>query len=610
MIVKMKKVLLLTLSKYKKESLEILRDFGAVHINFCNKNSDSLKKSIDNRRILIQAFSLLREDGGVKALKSSNGNFLDIAKSIVNLGNEIKEFQDIKRSLLNEKNLISVWGNFSLEHIDKLKESNIYIRFFKIQKSEYKNLLKDPNVNVLLIKNVKNISYFVSVGELDQKIEIADEFKFNFDLDYINNKLKVVDEILDQKLTQISLFNKYIDILRDEIKKYDQIVEFEQVLADMQSDFEDFSYITGFIPAESQESLKSSVLKAGFAVQFADPEENDIIPTYIKRKGIANLAAPIFNILETIPGYKERDISFIFMLFFFVFFGMIIGDAAYGVIFFLIGILLSLSFILKGKPLTSVHGLIFYLSISSILYGSMTGTWFGSPLILEMFPILNSFKVSYLTEKNSVQNIIFICFSIGILQISLAHAWNFLRQVKEKPHIHSIAQIGWLIGIAGLYYLVLNLILSQSRFPMYNAVYNTIYFGIALVFIFGKQDGSNFFKCILKSFGGIIEQFLTTVSGFADIISYIRLFAVGLAGLSISASFNAMSMPLLKSSNIGLIVVGIIVILFGHVLNIMLSLLSVIVHGVRLNMLEFSNHLGQEWSGYAYKPFKKININK
>lgn len=113
------------------------------------------------------------------------------------------------------------------------------------------------------------------------------------------------------------------------------------------------------------------------------------------------------------------------MLFFFVFFGMIIGDAAYGVIFFLIGILLSLSFLLKGKPLTPFHGLIFYLSVSSILYGAMTGTWFGSPLILEMFPILNSFKVSYLTEKNSVQNIIFICFSIGVLQISLAHVWNF-----------------------------------------------------------------------------------------------------------------------------------------------------------------------------------------
>ncbi|WPM06199.1 V-type ATP synthase subunit I [Borreliella sinica] len=606
MIVKMKKVLLLTLSKYKKESLEILRDFGAVHINSCNKNSDSLKESIDNRRILVQAFSLLREDGGVKALKSSNGNFLDIAKSIVNLGNEIKEFQDIKRSLLHERNLISVWGSFSLEHIDQLKESNIYIQFFKIQKSEYKNLLKDPNVNVFLIKNVKNISYFVSVGEFEQKIEVADEFKFNFDLDYINNKLKVVNEILDQKLTQISLFNKYIDILGDEIKNYDQIVEFEQVLADMQTDFEDFSYVIGFIPAESQESLKSSVLKAGFAVQFADPEENDVIPTYIKRKGIANLAAPIFNILETIPGYKERDISFIFMLFFFVFFGMIVGDAAYGVIFFLIGILLSLIFILKGKPLTSVHGLIFYLSISSILYGSMTGTWFGSPLILEMFPILNSFKVSYLTEKNSMQNIIFICFSIGVLQICLAHVWNFFRQIKERPHIHSIAQIGWLISIVGLYYLVLNLILSQSRFPMYNTVYNIIYLGVVLVFVFGKQDGSNFFKCILKSFGGIIEQFLTTVSGFADIISYIRLFAVGLAGLSISASFNAMSMPLLKSSNIGLIVAGIIVILFGHILNIMLSLLSVIVHGVRLNMLEFSNHLGQEWSGYAYKPFRKI----
>ncbi|WP_421622976.1 V-type ATP synthase subunit I [Borrelia sp. MN22-0132] len=604
MIVKMSKVLILTLLKYKRESLEILRELGVVHINFCNRISESLEKVIEDRGILVQALSLLGDDSEVKLLSSSNENFLDVAKSIISLGSEIKDLRDMQQSLLHKRDIISFWGYFSLELVNKLRESNIYVQFFKSGIGEYKKLLACSETKVALINNYKGMAYFVTINYSKQTIDTADEYEFEFDLDFIENKLRFVDEILDQKLTQLSILNKYRDVLREEIKEYDQIVEFEQVMADMDVVYDNFVYITGFVPEDKREDLKN--LKGKFVVQFAEPDD-DVVPTYIKRRGIAKLAKPIFDVLDTIPGYKERDVSCVFMLFFFMFFGMIIGDAAYGIIFLLVGIFLSLGNFIKGKPLTSIHALIFYLSTSAIIYGSMTGTWFGSNLfILELFPILKSLKLGYLTGTNGVQNIMFICFTIGVLQISLAHMWNFIQKVKEKPHIHSIAQIGWLIIMPGLYYLVLNLILDKGRFPMHSIVLNMIYCGVILVFIFEKQDGSNFFMCVLKSFGGIIEQFLATVSGFADIISYIRLFAVGLAGLAISDSFNSMSAALLKSSNIGLIISGIIVILFGHILNITLSLLSVVVHGVRLNMLEFSNHLGQEWNGYSYRPFRKI----
>ena len=605
MIVKMKKVLILTLVKYQRDAIEVLRELGVIHINFCNKVSESLEKVVETRRILIQAFSLLKDDCEVKVLSSSNENFLEVAKSIVNLSAEIKDLKNIQQSLLKKRDIISCWGNFSIDLVNKLRDSNIYVQFFKSGIDEYRKLLVSSEIKVAIIRNVKGIIYFIAINDSMQKIDTVEEYNFDFDLDFIENKLRVVSEILDQKLTQLSVLNKYRDVLKDKIREYDQIVEFEQVITDMDVENDNFVYITGFLPEDNQELLKNATLEGKFVVQFADPDDD--VPTYIKRKGIAKLAKPIFDVLDTIPGYKERDVSCVFMLFFFIFFGMIIGDAAYGVIFLIIGIILSLNNLVKNKPLTSIHALVFYLSASAIIYGSMTGTWFGSsPFFIELFPILKSFKLEYLTGKSSTQNIMFVCFTIGLLQILLARMWNFIQKVKEKPYIHSIAQIGWVIVISGLYYLVLNLILGKDRFPMHSFVYNTIYIGVILVFIFEKQDGSNFFRCILKSFGGIIEQFLATVSGFADIISYIRLFAVGLAGLAISDSFNSMSASLLKSSNIGFIISGILVMLFGHILNITLSLLSVVVHGVRLNMLEFSNHLGQEWNGSFYRPFRKI----
>ncbi|UER67994.1 V-type ATP synthase subunit I [Borrelia sp. BU AG58] len=605
MIVRMKRVLLLTLLRYKREAVEALREVGVVHVDFYNKISKPLEEVIETRGILVQALSLLEDDYEVKTLKSSSENFLDVAKNIVNLGTEIKDLKDTRQGLLHKKNMVSPWGHFSLDLVNELRDRGVYAQFFKTQISEYRKLLLSSEVKVALINSVKGTAYFVAINDSVQTIETAEEYKFDLDLTLVENKLKIIDEILEQKLTQLSLFNKYKDVLGDEIREYSQVVEFEQVIADMRVEGDDFVYITGFIPEDKQEELKN-VAGDKFEVLFADPD-GDIVPTYVKRKGLARLAKPIFDVLDTIPGYKERDVSFIFMLFFFVFFGMIVGDAAYGVLFLLVGIVLSLRNVVKKKPLTSVHALIFYLSTSSIIYGSMTGTWFGSdPFVLELFPVLKSFRLEYLTGKSGMQNIMFICFTIGLLQISMAHIWNFIRQIKERPHIHAISQIGWLVGIFGLYYLVLNLILGEDSFPMGSGVLNMICVGVALVFIFGKQDGSNFFICMLRSFGGVIEQFLATVAGFADIISYIRLFAVGLAGLAISDSFNSMSASLLKSSNIGLIIGGIIVMLFGHILNIVLSLLSVVVHGVRLNMLEFSNHLGQEWNGYSYKPFRKV----
>jgi len=142
-----------------------------------------------------------------------------------------------------------------------------------------------------------------------------------------------------------------------------------------------------------------------------------------------------------------------------------------------------------------------------------------------------------------------------------------------------------------------------------------IIFGVALNLIFAEQKGGNFFVNLGKGFGNFFSLFLKAVGCFADIISYIRLFAVGLAGAMIAQIFNDMAIgDGFGSFGLAFIlkVVSMVLILaVGHGLNLVLTALSVIVHGVRLNLLEYAgNHLEMEWSGYSYNPFSSKRKEK
>ena len=124
-----------------------------------------------------------------------------------------------------------------------------------------------------------------------------------------------------------------------------------------------------------------------------------------------------------------------------------------------------------------------------------------------------------------------------------------------------------------------------------------------MIILFSNAKGS-LKSAVTESLSGLLPTVLGFVSAFADTMSYIRLFAVGLAGLAVSMSAIEMAMGL-GFDSIGSSIGTVLILVFGHALNIVLGLMSVMVHGLRLNMLEFSGHIGNTWSGYEYKPFKK-----
>ena len=192
------------------------------------------------------------------------------------------------------------------------------------------------------------------------------------------------------------------------------------------------------------------------------------------------------------------------------------------------------------------------------------------------------------------------CFSIGVVQLALACIMNIKRKFTERS-LGWLADVGWLLSISSLYLLVLNLVIGESMNLL--VVGCIVGVGFIMVILFGGMEaGKSFSKGLKAGLGSAFTVFLNTISAFGNIMSYIRLFAVGMASLAIAQSFNGMA----AGFDGVLVIVGAIIMIVGHVLNIVMGFLSVVVHGVRLNLLEFSGQLGMEWSGIAYDPFKKI----
>ncbi|HQK08865.1 MAG TPA: hypothetical protein PLX63_02265, partial [Rectinema sp.] len=262
----------------------------------------------------------------------------------------------------------------------------------------------------------------------------------------------------------------------------------------------------------------------------------------------------------------------------------------------------------KGKPIGDAQKLFLLLGSTTVIWGALTATWFG--IAFDSLPrLLQNISIPSINGQSpdSENNIKVICFSIGLIQLSIAHLKNLKR---DFPDLKFLSQAGSLLLLLGMFNAALNLVIDATRFPITNWAIVCIAVGFFLVFIFGNWNGK-LGSSLLESLKNIIPTFLGTVSVFADIVSYIRLWAVGLAGLALAQTVNGMAGGLLSGPSkfiIDLIlkfIIAAVILVAAHALNFLLTVLSVIVHGIRLNMLEFSGHLGMEWSGYKYDPLKE-----
>jgi len=588
------------------EDLTRLGQLGVVHIAPFQPARDESIDRVDARikqmQTAMDALESLGDGGAFEPGEDMDFSAMErgeifLMEEILNADNRRKQQEKLLKAQEDSWLWYSIWGKVTEKERELLTDAGLIFHLYLLDNKEYKLVSGRPDV--------------YRVGMIDEKIQvvqISDDPEDRLEFDEITyppfgvigleeeiEKTRVKLEDTREKLLNLQA-QKHIlhDALEERIRRFDvRNVQYGGVVLE-----EHVRCWKGFLPEDAVDAFVAEAEKNSWGYMIEDPSEEDVdeVPTLIKAPRWAQRIRPVMNFMGLVPGYREIDVSKIFMLFFVFFTGILVGDAGYGLIFLLVTLFVHRTQKFKRKI---EYELFYTLSISIMLWGVLTGTYFGSHVIAEI-PFFSRLRIKALAsfDGNSIvtQNVMFL---IGAVHMSIGHlqiAWRYSNSLR------AISQFGWVAITWGLYLIVCQMVLGIEApgFMLW------LFVGGAVLVALFSTPGKNFFKGVLSSLGNLP---LSIINGFSDIISYIRLYAVGLSTVLMASSFNEMAIGegiTTVASAIG----AIIILILGHGLNMILAGMAVIVHGVRLNMLEYSGHADVEYSGTEYNPFKIKQTDK
>ncbi|MBN2591339.1 MAG: hypothetical protein JXA96_15850 [Sedimentisphaerales bacterium] len=607
MIVPMSKVFIATQSHNHAKLLDILAKLGVVHIEPVDPN-----KAVAEEKILN---TLSKLDHALQILQKieTAGDTPDISPmeacaEAIEINKTIVEQKERLSTLHRTASQLTIWGNVEVKRLKHLSAMGIQIRFFSVAKKDMTGLKAEC---IEVISEISGKDVMIAVIDRIGTFKIpegAKEIQWpSTDLPTLKKEAAELDASLkkhDKRLAQLAnLINK----IKNEQKQYQSKADF-RIAQNSGLTSKALFAIQGWVPTAKAESLTKDLEKHQItaAVDIKLPEEDEKPPTLIEYPKWVKPIKALFDMLGTLPGYKEYDLSPFFMIALPLFAAMLIGDAGYGLIFAGAGIIFYKKIVkAASKPAAD---LLIIFGVITLIWGILTANYFGitpQSLIDTGRDSAAKFMISLapLWRQDGVESrnlIMQVSLIIGCLHLVIAHLF---KGIQLLPDIRAYAEFAWSVILIDMLVLIYFLMfVGAEKIP---AV-----IGIILLFAFAAVS---WFTAPMKSpvkrvLIGFASSILPLLSTFSDIMSYIRLFAVGLASYYIAAAFNGLGADVAKSATW---VAGAPIVIFGHVLNIGLAAIAIFAHGVRLNMLEFSNNVGVQWAGYAYQPFikeEKISI--
>ena len=638
MIVPMKKVSLIVLDGERENALKKLRKLGLLHIEIKEGKGPRLLELKEQIAFLEKGMFAVADKGakGMAQKEADTQEALSIAGRIDSLQEEQKKcYADIS-VYQAELERIRAWGEIEPAEIAFLAQKGIDLSLHEMSPSVYDKL--GESARTIVLERTKNVVRFLLLnnGTLDEEDRTALEhsrFKLpdvstaeiRKELEQARRQLQSIKE----ELEALAAYKSSLELAVAALKKE---VEFEtyasgmgeENLSENSSGTVSVAYLIGFIPAEDLSKLQEMARENAWGLLAEDPTEEDDAPTKLQNNKFVSLVYPLTDFLGSMPGYFEPDISGWFLVFITIFVGIIFGDGGYGLLICGISAAMMMKSRKEKKPIAPIAWLLLLFGGMTIIWGTVTCSWFGldaealpewlKKLSVPVLSNVYSDKIWYpfwtggeagLTTSQNVQ---ILMFTIALVHLLIAH---LSAAGRNRGSLKILGDIGSILELAGMYYVVLSLVVNSTVFgldlvvsgiPVGTTAIALVIIGFAVNFIFGNYEES-ILQSVLDSLKDIVSMLLGVVNVFSDIVSYIRLWAVGLAGAAISATINDMVSPLL--GHVIFIIFAVIVLVFGHGLNMILNVLSVIVHGIRLNTLEFSTHIGLSWSGHKYEPFEE-----
>ena len=602
MIVPMVKYTFLAYHLEYEKFLEDIREIGVLDIvEKSTEPGTEIREKLDKLKSVRQVLQYLN-----KVKEAAEKNKTNVSESVVQpvlqengaaLIEKIIALRDKKEALkhhdIHLQKLIKTlapWGDFSVETIKKLQENKVYTRLFVTSEKKFKPEWEKEHF-VFVVNTVSPWVYFAFVGtstevpELDaEEVKIPDESISQLEND--RNDVAAQLASIENELNTIAA--NQIPAVERYLLELEQSIDFQKVLSHTTAAVENMVQIVeAYAPIDETAALEEYLNKNDIAWIKEKAKAEDKIPIKQKNNRFAKLYEPVGK-LFSLPAYTEMDLTPFFAPFFMMFFGFCLGDLGYGIVIVAGATWFKRKAAADVKPILSLAQ---FLGIGTIILGTLTGTFFGINL-LEVESLGNLRNIMLDSQK-----VFYLSLAVGMLQIMFGMALRAVNNYRMFGWQYSMLPIGWIIMLLGIIDVAITKMVPGVN--MY-----IIYAGIALV-VFFSDPASGIFGRIGK---GIWE--LYGISGiFGDVLSYVRLFALGISGAILGFVVNTIALQIKDSAPVIGPILFVVFLIIGHGANLLISSLGSFVHPMRLTFVEFYKNAGFAGGGKEYKPFKNKLIN-
>ena len=588
MITQMKKYTFLVFHRDYEPFLEQLRELGVVDITLKSagviENNEALQAALQHedelRRLIAQGApdELLQDRQAVEQ--------------------RIAEAQAAAQQA-------AVWGEFEPARIQSLKDAGYTLRFFACPTSAYKEEWG------IAINNADGKTYFVNVNNENSEnyADYATELplpeksaaQWNMEVEHLKGLLAAANARIEawQKANKERLLK--------ELAEARQQIDWQRVTLSTDKLAEGaLCLFEGFCPIDKEPELNAMLAKAQVYYEETDPTKEDQTPIKLRNNWFVKLFEPLTGMYGW-PNYNEFDPTPILGPFFLLFFALCIGDCGYGLMLTLIGFL-----IYKGKlkidMFDGLGGIIMALGVGSAIIGYFMGTFFGIDIYrADWFPesakavMFNNLGTDGKIGEYDVMMVLAIL--IGVVHLILAMFIKAISYTKRDGFKATVSTWGWLLLIVGG--IATGIVSMLFTLPTDVTKWTLIGIGAVSalgIFVF-NTPGRN---PLINIGAGLWDTYGMTTGLLGDVLSYIRLYALGLAGGMLGAAFNQLGTQVLgENPNVGTMIGFALIVTFGHVLNLLMACLGAFVHPLRLSFVEYFKNAGYEGSGKLYNPFKK-----
>jgi len=626
MISKMQKLLLVGPQKKKDDIIKTLQNAGVVEVMpYKGKEfrTDGRFVTTADADTALSALKLADKYGAMENAKGSRSEInlhgSDLANKIIELDASCKKIKDELTLLGNKLSTIEKLGDFSLDDIRLIeKKGNVKIQIWECPKKSAEEINFEKVLAVFRIYADNSSVFFLTCAKEPVQLRKCSEIVVEEDLAGLKKAITELKE--KQNGTESAIFDlaaKRGELYDNYLAELDKI-SFNRAAKGTVSEFDDKVFLLqAWCPKGELANLKKTFENECAAIIEIEPEKDETIPTLIdSKKAVDEMGRDLVNIYDT-PAYNDWDPSSWVFFSFTLFFAMIVGDGGYGLLLFVFMLFLKIKLKNPGAAMKRFINLSLVLTGATAVYGILTGAFFGwfpkafeAPLIT-FCKNMDFIKIDK-TNPDTTKFMMQLSVLIGMVHICLSLILRGLRAAKdEKDFITPLINIAWIGGIWSFFFWYA---FDKGGSTVFNAADPAaisangllsleVFAGILVVLYAIQAKTFNPFKMVYASFFGLYNG----VQFFSDILSYIRLFALGLSGALLAQTFNNLAGQVLDLGVVGYIFAPLIAI-FGHLLNIALCLMGGVIHGLRLNFLEWYRWCF-DGSGRRFVPFKNLMTN-